>query len=228
MRLQARIEALRPKIKHVGGPLHVFEEAGRHQLILCLREGLNPGSKVLDIGCGCLRAGYWLIHFLDPDCYFGIEPSQEVLEAGTTYVLEPETLEAKKPVFDHNAQFDCSMFGEVFDFFLARSIWTHTAKTQIQAMLDSFARHAAPDGVFLTSYHRAGILRNRDYQGTEWVGFSHESEKPGHVYHRLSWVQAECRQRGLCVEELSARELNFGDQTWLRITRSGSSLRRAQ
>ena len=67
----------------LGGPLHLFETAGRLQLQILLKEGLYPDSKVLDVGCGCLRGGYWLIHFLDAGCYFGIEPHRRELEAGT-------------------------------------------------------------------------------------------------------------------------------------------------
>jgi hypothetical protein len=52
----------------LGGPAKLFETAGRTLLITLLSEGLTPSSKVLDIGCGCLRGGYWLIHFLGKSC----------------------------------------------------------------------------------------------------------------------------------------------------------------
>jgi hypothetical protein len=124
--------------KHVftGGPVEEFERVGRHQFITLLGQGLNLNSRVLDIGCGCLRAGYWLIHFLDPDCYFGIEPNRAMLETGLSSLLEPGLAEAKRPRFDHNADFNLTVFGERFDFVLARSIWTHASKTQIETMLD--------------------------------------------------------------------------------------------
>ena len=49
----------------LGVPLEHFESGGREQLTYLLRAGLNPHSKVCDVGCGVLRAGYWLIHFLE-------------------------------------------------------------------------------------------------------------------------------------------------------------------
>jgi hypothetical protein len=49
-------------------------------------------KKVLDLGCGCLRGGYWLIHLLEPGCYCGIEPNQVMLAAGIEHLLEPELL----------------------------------------------------------------------------------------------------------------------------------------
>src|SRR5437016_2373816 len=72
---------------------------------MLIREGLYPSSKVLDIGCGCLRGGYWLIHFLDRACYFGIEPDREMLHKGIESLLEPGLLESKQPRFDMNGRF---------------------------------------------------------------------------------------------------------------------------
>jgi len=44
----------------------VFEEVGRESLKELLDHGLYPHSTILDIGCGSLRIGYWLINFLQP------------------------------------------------------------------------------------------------------------------------------------------------------------------
>lgn len=150
VKLQKKAEKLSKEI-FVGGPVRDFERVGRLQLITFLKEGLYPDSKILDFGCGCLRGGYWLIHFLEPGCYFGIEPNRTMLEAGIENLLEPGLLETKKPRFDYNTNFDSSSFGERFDFFLARSIWTHASKSQIQQMLDSFVRDPTDNGLFLTS-----------------------------------------------------------------------------
>lgn len=218
MNLQQKAEALAAKIKHVGGPVDAFETVGRLQLIVCIREGLYPDSKVLDIGCGCLRGGYWLIHFLDPGCYCGIEPNREVLSGGIEHILEPGLVEAKRPRFDHNTIFDASVFDEAFDFYVARSIWTHTSKADMEVMLDSFVKHTSSDAVFLTSYCRAGLLRGRDYQGEAGVGVRPQG-KPSMVHHRFGWIVARCRERGLSVREIRDKSYNFGMQTWLRITR---------
>jgi hypothetical protein len=202
----------------LGGPPRFFEIAGRKQLITLLNEGLFPSSKVLDIGCGCLRGGYWLIHFLDAGCYFGIEPNNDMLEAGINTILEPGLMELKNPIFDKNAEFDFSVFGENFDYFVARSIWTHASKQQIQIMLDGFVNNTTNNGIFLTSYKRPNIF-NKDYIGNEWVGKSHESETPGSIRHSFKWIQKECKKRGLCAEEIKEKEYNFGKQTWIRIRR---------
>jgi len=200
----------------LGGPGDQFVTAGRRTLMTMLSEGLEPSSKVLDIGCGCLRGGYWLIHFLDEACYFGIEPNIPMLEAGITVILEPGLTDQKRPRFDNNPDFDFTVFGETFDFLVARSIWTHASKDQIRRMLNGFVS-TTENGVFLTSYHKATLFR-RDYRGTRWIGQSHESDTPGIVRHSLRWIQSECANRGLTAEEIKGEAHNFGRQTWIRIT----------
>ncbi len=88
VKIQERAE-IQGKKKFLGVPIQDFEKAGREQLIYLLKAGLSPDSTVIDLGCGVLRAGYWLIHFLNPGKYCGIEPSKERLEIGSQYILEP-------------------------------------------------------------------------------------------------------------------------------------------
>jgi hypothetical protein len=215
MKLQRKAEILGEKA-FLGFPAADFEKAGREQLTYMLSAGLNPDSKVVDVGCGVLRAGYWLIRFLDPGCYCGIEPHTGRLGMGVNTILEPEVLAAKRPRFDTNAHFDTSVFGETFDFFLAYSIWMHASKRQIQAMLDSFLRDSTEDAVFLTSYLPAG-WRKPDYKGDGWNGTSHESGVPGCIRHSLRWIKSECDHRGLSVRGLG-RDQTYG-QSWLKIRR---------
>jgi SAM-dependent methyltransferase len=144
----------------LGGPKHDFERVGRLGFQVLLAEGLLPGSRVLDVGCGALRLGYWLMRFSDPGCYFGIEPQQDMLRIGLEEIVEPEVVQRAQARFAHNDDFDFSVFDERFDFVFARSIWTHAARPQIAAMLASFARTASPDGAFVASYYPASPAFN--------------------------------------------------------------------
>ena len=181
MTLQTKAEML-GRNKFLGVPVQDFEKGGREQLAYLLAAGINPDSKVVDLGCGLLRGGYWLIHFLDAGCYCGIEPHAERLEMGVKQNLEPAILGLKRPRFDTNARFDTSVFAEKFDFFLAYSVWTHASKLQIRAMLDSFLRDSRDKSVFLTTYLPAS-WKHWDYKGDKWYGTSHESDVPGCIYH---------------------------------------------
>ena len=215
--IQARAEEMMSRHGFLGVPLATFEQAGRGRLIALLAEGLNPESKLLDIGCGTLRVGYWLVRFLDPGCYYGIEPARERVECGLQYLLTPEEVAFKQPRFDFNANFDSSVFGTRFDFFLATSIWSHACKGQIEATLDSFVRDSTPSGVFLTSYLPARSA-DEDYNGDRWVGTSHESKTPGVIRHSLDWIVDQCSRRALHVDELAGEDCD--SQFWLRIRRA--------
>lgn len=200
----------------LGVPTDTFEAAGKQQFIALLSEGLVPESKVLDIGCGCLRTAYWLIRFLDTGCYYGIEPARRRVEYGLRYLFTPQILGIKQPRFDYNPDFDSSVFRSRFDFFLAGSIWSHASKHQIGIMLDAFIRDSSPGGVFLASYIPAQSS-DEDYRGSRWVGSSHESDTPGVIRHLYPWIEGQCRYRGLRVKELPGEA--FDGQTWLRVCR---------
>jgi len=207
--------------KFLGVPVESFETGGKEQLIYLLKAGLSPSAKVIDLGCGVLRGGYWLIHFLDPGCYCGIEPRNDRLRIGVDSILEPDTLKIKRPRFDSNPVFDTSAFGEKFDFFLAYSIWTHASKSQIVTMLDSFLKDSKETGVFLVTY-LPPTWRHHDYKGNHWYGTSHESEIPGCVHHSYRWINAKCHKKGLRVRKLGQDE-SLG-HFWLGITRQSASV----
>jgi hypothetical protein len=216
MTLQEKFEML-AKGKFLGIPVKDFEAGGKEQLRYLQRAGLCSGSKLVDIGCGVLRAGYWVIGFLDPDSYCGIEPHRERLRMGIHGILDPGTMERKRPRFDSNAKFDTSVFTDKFDFFLAYSIWTHASKPQIQTMLDAFLRDSTDKGKFLTTYLPADWIR-RDYRGGKWYGTSHESNVPGCIRHSFKWIKAECELRGLIVSKL-ARDVTHR-QSWLLLEKN--------
>jgi hypothetical protein len=206
----------------LGGRRKHFENAGRKLLMTLLNEGLLPGSQVLDIGCGCLRGGYWLIHFLDSGGYCGIEPNVQMLEAGRRIVLEPGLETAKQPSFDNNSVFDLGVFDRKFDFVVARSIWTHTSKVQIESMLDGFVETASEGATFIASFKSPSLFR-RDYRGARWIGLSHDPESAeGAVRHSMYWVRKQCKKRALVATLIRDRTFNFGSQRWIRIRRRSS------
>jgi SAM-dependent methyltransferase len=207
-----------------GGPPEYFEIAGRLQLAALLREGVYPWSKVLDVGCGCLRGGYWLIHFLDRARYFGIEPHTVMLQKGIDYLLGPGLVEEKRPRFDNNDRFDFSVFNEKFDVVIARSIWSHASKSQVQIMLDGFLANSSPEAFFMTSYYptKFWAWHKRDYTGKEWRGRSHQSSDPDQVCHSFGWITEQVKARGMFVKRLPDLVLN--GQYWIKIARSRKAL----
>ena len=207
-----------------GGPEELFDAAGREQLAALLDHGLVPASRVVDLGCGALRGGRWVIPILDAGNYFGVEPNREMLDRGLSEFVDPEMLRIKHPRFSNNDSFDLSEFDTRFTHFLLRSIWTHASKLQIRQCLDAFVSHSTPDAVMLTSRISRSIDPRRglsDYRGSDWRGRSHESSSPGMVAHSLRWIRGEARQRRLTVAR--SRRPPVGGQHWLVIRHGASS-----
>ncbi len=213
-RVQTRADEMMEHHGFLGVPRETFEVGGRAQLARLLDHGLTPESKVLDIGCGCLRVAYWLVRFLDSDCYCGIEPARQRVEHGQRYLFSREELKRKRPRFDFNARFDSSVFAIKFDYFLAGSIWTHCSKADVEATLDGFQRDTGPMGAFLASYLPATAPED-DYLGESWIGTSHESDTPGVIRHSFEWINEVCQRRRLKVKALPG--IDCDSQYWLRI-----------
>jgi hypothetical protein len=225
--------------RFLGGPPAHFEERGRLSFISLVRRGLNPGSVVIDVGCGALRAGYWLIHFLEPDCYLGIEPATPNLDAARAHLLEPGLEALKRPRFSDTTDFDLTVFGAAPDFVLLRSVWSHTSKRQVGQVLDAFAAIAPPDALLLGSYiptpstgasllSRASLRRllRREAPATVPEGsrgpkarlstdYQGDGWSPRLIAHDRSWMMEACRSRGLVAVESPYDR--FGVQVWLEV-----------
>jgi hypothetical protein len=175
---------------------------------------------------------------LDPGNYCGLEPNRVMLERGLRDFVPSEIVTLKQPRFDNNDSFDFSVFGTTFTHVVARSVWTHASKRQIEQMLDGFVRCSEPGAVFLASFvpasrfsslprpargllKRLGVRVRPDYKGEHWAGQSHESDKPAIVAHRLSWIRSACMSRNLDVIVLSRPPINGAGQIWVVVTSSG-------
>lgn len=202
----------------LGGNPELFDEAGREQLIVLLEHGMQPDSTVLDIGCGCLRGGRWIIPLLEPGNYCGVEPMVHMVDKGLRQFLAPGIAELKKPRFDHNDRFDFSVFNTSFTHFLARSIWTHASKAQIETMLDGAARCGTDDFAFVSSFLPAKRFGRKDYKGSSWIGKSHESAKAGVVRHSFKWIRDAAAARGLHASIVDRAPIQ--DQYWCLIRRA--------
>lgn len=140
----------------VGG---MWEEVGRLQLDFLQREGLAPGSTLLDVGCGCLRAGVHFVRFLEPGRYYGIDVNASLVRAGLEHELPRAGLAGRLPP-DHllvNGAFEGRRFGVAFDYALAQSVFTHLPAAQIAGALRELARCVRPGGrLYATFFECAG------------------------------------------------------------------------
>lgn len=150
--LSARVIARGGHRKRVGGH---WDELGELQLRFMIDRGLKPEERLLDVGCGALRAGRWFVDYLDPGHYYGIDINESLLDAG----YEQELTDAQRARLprDHlraTDRFACD-FGVLFDFAIAQSLFTHISLNQIRLCLHRVAAVMSPDGRFYASYFEA-------------------------------------------------------------------------
>jgi hypothetical protein len=118
----------------VGG---LWDEVGKLQFDFLRMNGLSPASKLIDIGCGCLRGGVHFVDFLDSGNYYGIDISEALLSVGYHVELHNHQLQSKLPysnlVCDGNFQF--SKFPVTFDIGIAQSLFTHLTANYVRLCL---------------------------------------------------------------------------------------------
>jgi len=108
----------------VGG---MWDEIGQLQFAYLSANGLTPGARLLDIGCGSLRGGVHFVGYLEPGHYFGLDSNPSLLEAGYEKELGPLGLQDKLPRANlaTDGEFRFEGYDEPFDFALAQSLFTH-------------------------------------------------------------------------------------------------------
>ncbi len=211
-----------------GGPAQHFDAVGRDTFITLLENGLLPSHRVLDVGCGALRNGYWLTRFLDRGCYFGIEPWVKMLNAGIRHALGDELVQQKRPTFSNNSRCDFSVFQTRFDRVFARSVITHGGPGMVRGLMSHFAEHGAEGAVMLLSYWQPSyepdggraqyqaheIAAGEDLALDDWRFIAV-------MTYRFETLAAWAQEFGLHAEDWRERPL-INQQIWLRVTRAGS------
>jgi hypothetical protein len=144
-----------PGIRQVGHRDYVgglWDVLGRLQFDFLLAQGLRPHHYLLDIGCGCLRGGVHFIRYLEPGHYLGIDKEPALLEAGVARELGRDLFESRRPRLLASADFDFAQFGQLVDFALAQSVFTHLPPPHIRACLGRLRPCTGPGGCFFATF----------------------------------------------------------------------------
>jgi SAM-dependent methyltransferase len=145
---------------------------GQLQFDYLTGHGLQPGDRMLEIGCGNLRAGRLFIEYLNPGHYCGIDISPEILLAAQETVAE-YGLQAKVPylvvVSDLTFRF---LPPEWFRVVHAHSVFSHSPIQVIDQCLAHVGRIMTRDAIFDFTFDRTEgaehhVLREDFYYRTE-------------------------------------------------------------
>ncbi len=134
-------------------PKH-WRALGRRQFRFLREHGLERHHRMLEIGCGNLRAGWRFIRYLDAGNYTGIDISPDILLAARTTIVE-RGLQDKRPVtmLVDGTGLD-SLPAGYYDVLHAHSVFSHTPLEVVEGYLAGAARVLADDGFFDFTYNR--------------------------------------------------------------------------
>lgn len=132
-------------------------------LLTCI--GLRQYHRVLDIGCGSLRAGRLLIPYLNPEHYIGVEPNRWLVEDGIANELGMDLVSIKRPKFifqDSLVDFSTPLN---VDYAVAQSIFSHCGSDLIEQWLSQASFHLKDDGVLLATF----LTDTNDCDENGWI-----------------------------------------------------------
>ncbi len=168
-----RSDAARSHEAAVGGRTHAWWlKIGQMQFDYLVTHGLKPGHRMLEIGCGDLRAGRLFIGYLDAGHYYGIDISPDILLAAQN-TIAAEGLQEKLPnltlVRDLKLAF---LPAGYFDVVHAHSVFSHSPIGVIDECLANVRRVMAPGGFFDFTFDRTDgtehhVLREDFYYRTQ-------------------------------------------------------------
>ncbi|MEU7892501.1 class I SAM-dependent methyltransferase [Nonomuraea sp. NPDC049152] len=145
---------------------------GKTQFDYLVQHGLSPEHRMLEIGCGNLRAGRLFIDYLAPGHYYGLDISPDILFAAQQTLADfglQDKLPRLTPVHDLRFGF---LPDEFFDVVHAHSVFSHSPLHVIEECFAHVGRVMKPDGWFDFTFDRTQgkehhVLREDFYYRTE-------------------------------------------------------------
>lgn len=199
-------DAARSREGAVGSHTHEsWLKLGQLQFDYLVRHGLQPGDRMLEIGCGNLRAGRLFIGYLDPGNYYGIDISPDILLAAQQTITE-YGLQAK---FPHLTLVSDLKFGflppERFSVVHAHSVFSHSPIEVIGECLAHVGRIMTRDGIFDFTFDRT--------EGAEHHVLRED------FYYRTETLVALADKHGLDAQLMQDWEQQGHPQSKIRVTR---------
>jgi SAM-dependent methyltransferase len=201
-----RSDTARSAAAAVGSKTHEsWLQLGQMQFDYLVSHGLKPDMRMLDIGCGNLRAGRLFIDYLDAGNYYGNDISPDILLAAQRTVVE-YGLQHKLPnlalVSDLKLDF---LPGNYFDVVHAHSVFSHSPLSVIDECLAHVGRIMTPGGFF-------------DFTFDQTVGTEHQVLRED-FYYRTETLLDLARKHGLEAQFMPDWAETGHEQSKIRVIR---------
>ncbi|TQN31752.1 methyltransferase family protein [Haloactinospora alba] len=145
---------------------------GKMQFDYLVEHGLTPQDRMLEIGCGNLRAGWRFISYLEKGHYYGIDISPDILLSAQRTLRDYELQNKLANVTLVNDLKMGSLPRGYFTVINAHSVFSHCPLDVIEECFANVSDVLAPGGFFDFTFNRATgrehhVLREDYYYRTE-------------------------------------------------------------
>ncbi len=179
---------------------------GQLQFDYLMGHGLKPELRMLEIGCGNLRAGRLFIDYLDAGSYYGIDISPDILLAAADTVAE-FGLQDKLPHLTVVRDMGLAFLPHgYFDVVHAHSVFSHSPVEVIDECLAHVGRIMAPDGFFDFTFDRTDGAEHQ---------VLHED-----FYYRTETLIALAAKHGLAARYMDDWDATGHAQSKIRVSHS--------
>ena len=160
-------EAEKEKFKsEIGGS---WEEIGNLGFSF-IKDKIKPSESIIDIGCGSLRIGRFLVDYLEPGNYFGVEMQERLLNSAVYDVIGVERFKEKKPKLITSSEFNFQEFKEFWPdakipcVGLAQSLFTHLNFKDMKACFNNLKDFVGDSFTLYATFHsHQGAQHEPDY-----------------------------------------------------------------
>lgn len=157
---------------------------------MLVEEGLKEDHTLLDVGCGSLRVGRFIMMYLNKGGYYGIEPNDELLAAGILCEVTDELCRLKDASFHNTTDYHWPTDYK-FDWVLISGVLVHKCHNEIYDALSAAYDMLKSGGSLIVDYYPSSPHWMEDYnppypqiaphykecllyRGFEWTGLDKE------------------------------------------------------
>ncbi len=130
-----------------------FYKYALEQKNFALEVGLQHNNNVLEIGCGYLRLGEFLIEYLKKGNYYGCDISENIIKFSLEKIKK-KNMQYKNPTIWQIKDLKFSnLKPNFFDCAFAHSVFTHIPLNEIDEIMLAMKRLLKPGGCFYASFY---------------------------------------------------------------------------